>query len=152
MMVRRVSVMAFGLAILAGATTSACSSTSADSSSAASAAPSAAAAASSAVGVVKSQISGFANGLDASGDVTVGSLTTDSSGRSTSQVTVKNSTGKEQSYAVQVNFNDSDGELLDTVVVTVDNVQPGATANAVARSTHSLSGAQTASVGIALRN
>jgi len=94
----------------------------------------------------------FKNGVDAKSDVKVGTTTTDSGGRTTAKVTVTNSTSKSRTYAVQVDFRDQGGNLLDTVVVTINDVAADATENATARSTHKLSGDVTATVARAVRN
>ena len=95
----------------------------------------------------------FKTGVNAKGDVNLDShVTTDSSGRSTAKVTVTNSASSEKSYAVQVDFRDKDGNLLDTVVVTVSDVAAGASKDATARSTRTLSGDVTADVARAVRN
>ena len=94
----------------------------------------------------------FKNGVDAKGDVKlVGGVTTDSGGRSTIKVTVSNSTSRARTYAVQIDFRDKGGNLLDTVVVTVGDVAAGASKGATARSTRTLSGDVTADVARAVR-
>ncbi|WP_442819183.1 FxLYD domain-containing protein [Streptomyces sp. NBC_01236] len=93
------------------------------------------------------------NGVNAKGDVKLDSqVTADSDGRSTVKVTVTNSASSEKSYAVQINFRDPAGNLLDTVVVTVNDVAAGASKDATARSTRTLSGDITADVARAVRN
>jgi hypothetical protein len=91
------------------------------------------------------------NGVDAKDAVKLGTPTTDSAGRSTVEVTVTNSAGSAKSFAVQVEFKDTGGNLLDTVVVTVSDVPAGKSATATARSNRSLSGSVRAAVGTALR-
>ncbi|MFF4354506.1 FxLYD domain-containing protein [Streptomyces sp. NPDC001530] len=94
----------------------------------------------------------FKNGVNAKGDVKLDSeVTTDSGGRSTVKLTVTNSASSEKSYAVQVDFRDEDGNLLDTVVVTLNDVAAGASKDATARSTRTLSGHVTADVARAVR-
>ncbi|MFI6338180.1 hypothetical protein [Streptomyces sp. NPDC050535] len=93
----------------------------------------------------------FKNGVNAKGDVRTGDVGTDSDGRSTTEVTVTNSGSSSRSYAVQVDFRDPSGNLLDTVVVTVDGVAAGATKDATARSNRTLSGDVTAEVSRAVR-
>jgi len=95
----------------------------------------------------------FKNGVNAKGDVKLdGKVSTDSDGRSTAKVTVTNSASSQKSYAVQVDFRDTDGNLLDTVVVTVDDVAAGASKDATARSNRTLSGDVTAAVARAVRH
>ncbi|MFJ5305361.1 hypothetical protein [Streptomyces sp. NPDC088350] len=91
------------------------------------------------------------NGVDAKDAVKLGTPATDSAGRSTVEVTVDNSAGSARSFAVQVEFKDKGGNLLDTVVVTVSDVPAGKSATATARSNRDLSGGVRADVGAALR-
>ncbi|MFJ4831098.1 hypothetical protein ACIP79_14430 [Streptomyces sp. NPDC088747] len=93
----------------------------------------------------------FKSGVDAKGDVRTGDVGTDSAGRSTAGITVTNSGSSSRSYAVQVDFRDPGGNLLDTVVVTVDGVGAGATKDATATSNRTLSGDVTAEVSRAVR-
>ncbi|MGH1555736.1 hypothetical protein ACRAWF_39590 [Streptomyces sp. L7] len=65
------------------------------------------------------------NGVDAKDAVKLGTPTTDSAGRSTVEVTADNEAGSAKSFAVQVEFKDTGGNLLDTVVVTVSDVPAG---------------------------
>jgi hypothetical protein len=99
------------------------------------------------------QFDEFKNGVNAKGDVKVSDVSTDSDGRSTTKVTVTNPTSSSKSYAVQIDFRDqSGGNLLDTAVVTVDDVAAGAAKDATARSNRTLSGEVTAEVARAVRN
>ncbi|MFK4147032.1 hypothetical protein [Streptomyces sp. NPDC004065] len=91
------------------------------------------------------------NGVDARDAVTLGAPATAPDGRTTAEVTVRNTAGSAKSFAVQVEFKNAGGGLLDMVVVTVDDVPAGRTAKGTARSTHKLSGAAKAEVGTALR-
>ena len=90
--------------------------------------------------------------MNAKDDVKVGDVSTDSDGRSTAKVTVTNSASSSKSYAVQIDFRDQSGNLLDTAVVTVDDVAAGAAKDATARSNRTLSGEVTAAVARAVRN
>ncbi|MFI6488283.1 hypothetical protein [Streptomyces sp. NPDC050564] len=93
------------------------------------------------------------NGVNAKGDVKVDPhVTTASDGRATAKVTVTNPASSQKSYAVQVNFRDKSGNLLDTVVVTVSDVAAGASKDATARSNRALSGDVTADVARAVRH
>jgi len=94
----------------------------------------------------------FKNGVDAKDDVRVGKVSTDSDGRSTATVTVTNPASSSKSYAVQIDFRDQGGNLLDTVVVSVDDVPAGAAKDATARSNRTLSGDVGAAVARAVRN
>ncbi|GHD85427.1 FxLYD domain-containing protein [Streptomyces naganishii] len=97
------------------------------------------------------RLDGIKNGIDARDAVTLGAPATDADGRTTVAVTVANKADKAKSFAVQVNFKDAGGNLLDTVVVTVGDVPAGRTGKGTARSTHKLSGDVKPEVGTALR-
>ncbi|WP_077796281.1 hypothetical protein [Streptomyces sp. JHA26] len=79
-------------------------------------------------------------GADVKGDVKAGTPKTGTDGRTAVDVTVHNTADGTKSFAVQVNFTSPDGTLLDTVVVTVDDVPAGRSGSATARSSHDLSG------------
>ncbi|MFJ6937932.1 hypothetical protein [Streptomyces sp. NPDC101132] len=91
------------------------------------------------------------DGVDAKGDVTLGSAATDPDGRTTVKVTVRNTADSAKSFGVQVVFKDGSGKLLDTVVVTVDDVAAGKTGEGTAQSHRKLDGQVTAEVENALR-
>nr|WSY53183.1 hypothetical protein OG999_25690 [Streptomyces sp. NBC_00886] len=91
------------------------------------------------------------NGVDAKDSVKLGTPATDSAGRSTVEVTADNTADSAKSFAVQVEFKDQGGNLLDTVVVTVSDVPAGKSGTATARSHRKLSGSVKAEVGTALR-
>ncbi|MFB9591316.1 MULTISPECIES: hypothetical protein [Streptomyces] len=116
-----------------------------------SAAADAARAAESAAAVAKDKLAGVKDGVDASGQVSLGPVATDAEGRTTVPVTVRNTDGEQKSFAVQVEFKDEGGKLLDTVVVTVTDVAGHGTGTGTARSTHGLSGTVRAETGTALR-
>ncbi|WP_406836979.1 hypothetical protein ACICHK_12765 [Streptomyces sp. AHU1] len=83
----------------------------------------------------------FKNGADAKSEVkTSGTASPGSDGRVTAEVTATNPTSSAKSYVVQVDFRDQSGNLLDTTVVTVDDVPAGGSKNATARSNRSLTG------------
>ncbi|MFB8245241.1 hypothetical protein ACFC5X_09350 [Streptomyces sp. NPDC055952] len=90
------------------------------------------------------------DGADAKGDVKVAAPSVTPGGRARAEVTVTNTDDTARSFAVQVNFTDR-GRVVDTVIVTVDHVQPGESAAATARSTHDLSGGIDAVVARAVR-
>lgn len=140
-------------------TAAACSDGGSASSTASEAASAAASAASRGADVVASataaageKLNNFKNGVNAKSDVELGKPSTDGDGRATVKVTVKNSADSKKSYAIQVNFRDRSGNLLDTVVVTVDDVGAKASKDATARSNRKLSGEVKAEVGQALRH
>ncbi|MFI6373811.1 hypothetical protein [Streptomyces sp. NPDC050546] len=91
------------------------------------------------------------DGIDVKGDAKVGTPTVGSDGRARAEVTVRNTDDSARSFAVQVNFTDAGGGLVDTVIVTVDNVQAGHSATATARGTHDVSGDVRAEVARAVR-
>ncbi|MFD5446853.1 hypothetical protein ACWDTR_01475 [Streptomyces sp. NPDC003470] len=91
------------------------------------------------------------SGADVKADVKAGAPETDSGGRTTAAITVRNTAEDTKSFAVQVNFTDTGNTLLDTVVVTVDDVPAGRSGSATARSSHDLSGDVRAVVARAVR-
>ncbi|MGW1429492.1 hypothetical protein ACWD6K_12850 [Streptomyces sp. NPDC002431] len=121
-------------------------------SAAASAASRGADVAASATAAAGEKLKNFKNGVDATPDVKLSTPDTAADGRTTAEVTVDNSTDATKSYAVQVNFRDPKGKLLDAVVVTVDDVASHTTKKATARSNRKLSGGVKAEVGTALRH
>lgn len=95
----------------------------------------------------------FKNGVDAKDEVKLdGSASADSDGRATVELTVTNPTSSAKSYVVQVDFRDQSGNLLDTTVVTVNDVAGGASKNATARSNRSLTGDVKTGVARAVRH
>nr|WTB30682.1 hypothetical protein OG781_15320 [Streptomyces sp. NBC_00830] len=105
----------------------------------------------SASAAAQEQLQNFKNGVNAGKDVKAGKVT-EQGGRATTKITVTNSTDSAKSYIVQINFRDPSGNLLDSTVVTVDDVQPGTPKDATARSNRTLAGDLTAEVGRALRH
>ncbi|MFJ8716746.1 hypothetical protein ACIRD9_26795 [Streptomyces violaceus] len=91
------------------------------------------------------------DGIDVRGDVKVGPPTVGSDGRALAEVTVDNTADAARSFAVQVDFTDAGNKLIDTVIVTVSNVQTGHSATATARGTHDVSGEIRADVARAVR-
>ncbi|KUJ68523.1 hypothetical protein ACZ90_18215 [Streptomyces albus subsp. albus] len=118
---------------------------------AASAASRAGEAVSDASAAANRQLDKIKGGVDAKGDVKLSDVHLDGDGHATAKVTVSNSTGDKRSYAVEVNFNDKNGDLVDVVVLTVNSVPAGGTKTATAHGRRSLSGQITADVGAALR-
>ncbi|MGW7528348.1 hypothetical protein [Streptomyces sp. NPDC054783] len=90
-------------------------------------------------------------GVNARNEVTLGAVAIDSDGRAAAKVTAKNTAGSAKSFAVQVNFTDKSGNLLDVVVVTLKDVAAGASGEGTARSNRKLNGEVHAAVGTALR-
>ncbi|WP_055489704.1 hypothetical protein [Streptomyces sp. TP-A0356] len=120
-------------------------------SAAASLASQASAALASATAEAARRIDGIKGAVNAKGDVRLGTTATDANGRKAVPVTVTNSTSQARTYTVQVDFHDAGANLLDTVVVTVDNVPAGGSKNATAFSNRVLSGNVTADVARAVR-
>lgn len=133
---------------------------------AASAASSAASAASSAVASLASQgtsalasasaeakrrLDEVKNGIDAKNEVSLGAPASAGDGRITVPVTVHNTAGSAKSFVVQVSLHDNAGKLLDTIVVTVNDVAAGKDGSGTARSNRKLSGPVRAEVARALR-
>ncbi|GLV84342.1 hypothetical protein Slala03_40310 [Streptomyces lavendulae subsp. lavendulae] len=108
-------------------------------------------AAESAAAVAKDKLAEVKDGVNAKEQVTLGPVATDGDGYTTVPVTVRNTDDGKKSFAVQVEFQDEAGNLLDTVVVTVTDVPGKGTGQGTARSTHKLSGTVTARTGTALR-
>ncbi|SHI13997.1 FxLYD domain-containing protein [Streptomyces sp. 3214.6] len=104
----------------------------------------------SAAAEVGRQLDEIKGGVDAKGDVKLGTPGADGA-RSTVEVTVVNSADSTKSFAVQVDFTDSAGNRLDTVLVTVSDVPAGKTGKATARSNRTLSGTVKAKLARAVR-
>lgn len=152
MWTRTLPVVAVVAALAAGATGCSGDSTPSEvASKAASAVQSVGADLNAAADEAKKKLDSVKNGADAKGDVRLGTPSKDSDGHSTVPVTVSNTATDKKSFAVQVNFRDSGGNLLDTVVVTISDVAAGATGQGTARSNRSLSGEIKAETGTALR-
>ncbi|MFF8991524.1 hypothetical protein ACF09H_16585 [Streptomyces sp. NPDC014983] len=90
-------------------------------------------------------------GLSAKDQVSLGTVGFDRDGRATTTVTARNTAASAKSFAVQVNFTDSGGNLLDVVVLTVEHVAAHASGHGTARSNRRLHGEVRAAVGTALR-
>lgn len=95
----------------------------------------------------------FKNGADAKDEVKLdGAASADSDGRATAKVTASNPTDSTRSYVVQVDFRDKSGNLLDTTVVTVNDVPANAAKDATARSNRALTGDVDTTVARAVRH
>ncbi|KRD19033.1 MULTISPECIES: hypothetical protein [unclassified Streptomyces] len=105
---------------------------------------------SSATAEVGRKLDGIEGGVDAKGDVKLGTPTADGD-RSAVEVTVTNSVDSTKSFGVEVDFKDSGGKLLDSVLVTVTDVPAGKSAKAIARSHRALSGEVKAEAARAVR-
>ncbi|MFY1677989.1 MULTISPECIES: hypothetical protein [unclassified Streptomyces] len=91
------------------------------------------------------------DGVDVRRDVSLGDTETGDDGHVTTEVTARNTDDTTRSFAVLVDFTDEDGNLLDTVVVTLDDVSAGESSRATARSTRTLAGEVLADVVQAVR-
>ncbi|MGW5851073.1 hypothetical protein ACWFQ8_24530 [Streptomyces sp. NPDC055254] len=109
-------------------------------------------AAESAAAAAKDRLAEVKDGVDAKDQVSLGAPATDSDGHTTVPVTVRNTDDGTRSFAVQVEFKDEGGGLVDTVVVTVADVPGKGTGQGSARSTRKLSGTVSAETGKALRH
>lgn len=90
-------------------------------------------------------------GIDAKDAVSLADPTADADGRTTVEVTARNTTGSTRSFAAQINFRDENGNLLDATVVTVSDVPAGEAGRSTARSTRDLGGDVRAEVARAVR-
>ncbi|QOV36971.1 hypothetical protein IM697_00385 [Streptomyces ferrugineus] len=120
-------------------------------SSVSSAASKAASAFASATAEAGRQLDDIKGGIDAKDAVRLGDPTTASDGRAEVEVTAANTTDATRSFAVQINFRDENGNLLDATVVTVSDVAAGETGKDTARSTRDLGGDVRAEVARAVR-
>ncbi|MEU6661420.1 hypothetical protein [Streptomyces sp. NPDC046821] len=105
----------------------------------------------SATAKAQQELDRIKGGVNAKGDIALGSVTNDG-GRKSVPVTATNHSGSQASYAVQIDFRDPGGNLLDVVVVTIDNVGNGKSGKGTARSNRDLSGDVTADVARAVRH
>ncbi|MEU2156945.1 hypothetical protein ABZ532_18345 [Streptomyces sp. NPDC019396] len=112
---------------------------------------SAASKASDLIASATAQLSDIQGGLDAKGDVKAGSTENDD-GRAVAEITATNSSSSTADYTIQVNYKDSDGNLLDAVVVSINDVPAGGTKTADARSNRDLSGTPAAEIARAVRH
>ncbi|MFF2775082.1 hypothetical protein ACFVU3_09250 [Streptomyces sp. NPDC058052] len=91
------------------------------------------------------------DGVNASGDVSAGPTSVDGD-RTVATITATNPLDKAADYTVMVTFRDDGGNLLDTVVLTIDAVPASASKSGTARSNRTLGGATTAEIAQALRH
>ncbi|MGW5734855.1 MULTISPECIES: FxLYD domain-containing protein [Streptomyces] len=135
-------------------TTTACSDSDVDKAKdrAASATAKAGEAVSSATEAAASKMAEVKDGVDAKGDVKVDGPTKNEDDRTTAKITVTNSKDKKADYTISVNFRDSDGNLMDTAVLNITDVEPDQQKSGTARSNRSLSGTPKAEIGKALRH
>ncbi|MEU9609812.1 FxLYD domain-containing protein [Streptomyces sp. NPDC048057] len=89
-------------------------------------------------------------GVNAADDVALADQAT-KDGYATVKVTARNTADSTKSFAVQVNYRDASGNLLDAAVVTVSDVPAGQSKDATAQSNRKLSGEVKTEVGTAVR-
>ncbi|MGV9311157.1 FxLYD domain-containing protein [Streptomyces sp. NPDC003691] len=107
-------------------------------------------AAASASASAQKKIDDIKGGTDVKGDVTLAAPAI-KGGRSTVDVTVRNTADSAKSFAVKVDYKDTSGNLLDTVVVTVSDVPAGQSKSTTAESNRDLTGEVKTDVSQALR-
>ncbi|MFJ6727758.1 hypothetical protein ACIQPQ_22965 [Streptomyces sp. NPDC091281] len=100
----------------------------------------------SATAEVGRKLDDIKDGTDAASDVKTGTPKADGD-RSTVEVTATNTDDATRSFAVQVDFTDAGGNLLDTVL----DVGAGGSGTATARSNRDLQGEVKAKIGRAVR-
>jgi hypothetical protein len=116
------------------------------------AAPAVSSALAAASAAASSALAGAASSLDVRSDVTAGPVQTASSGRSTSVVEVKNTSGATADFTVVLTFRDGSGTVLDAVIMNIDKVPAGGTGSGTATSHRDLSGTVKVQVDSALRH
>ncbi|MGQ4414498.1 hypothetical protein ACN6LA_003950 [Streptomyces sp. SAS_269] len=99
----------------------------------------------------RQKLNGVKNGVKAKDDVTLGTPATGNDGKATVKVSAKNTASSAKSFAVQINFTDKNGSLLDVTVVTLKDVAAGSTGDATAQSNRKLTGDVHTVVNAALR-
>jgi hypothetical protein len=109
-------------------------------------------AAASASSAAASAMAAAKGAFDATSDVKAGEVSTDSDGRTSSELTVTNPTSDPHDYTISVSFTDDSDKLLDATVVTVSGVAANGSATATARSNRTLTGATTVKVTGAVRH
>ena len=137
--------------VLAAGLATGCSDDGTASSAASKVASAARSAASEATAAAGRQLDEIKGGIDAKGDVHLGTPSVGGDGRAAVEVTVDNTTGSTKSFAVQIDFTDPGGNTLDAVVMTVSDVAAGKSGTGTARSTRKLSGEVKAKVERAVR-
>ncbi|SED01864.1 hypothetical protein [Streptomyces sp. TLI_105] len=91
------------------------------------------------------------DGVNATGDVRAGATRVDGD-RTVAEITATNPKDKNADYTIMVNFRDTDGNFLDSVVLNIDGVEPGKSKTGTARSNRTLSGGTKAEIAQALRH
>ncbi|MFI1713717.1 hypothetical protein ACIGW4_04875 [Streptomyces sp. NPDC053513] len=91
------------------------------------------------------------DGVNATGDVRAGATRTDGD-RTVAEITATNPKDQNADYTIMVNFRDTDGNFLDSVVLNINDVEPGKSKTGTARSNRTLSGETKAEIAQALRH
>ena len=150
----RIAVAAASCTALLALTVTACSDSDVDKAKdkLASATAEAGEAVASATEAAASKLAEVKDGVNAKGDVKTEGATKSDGDRTTAEITATNGTDKKADYTISVEFRDGDGNLLDTVVLNINDVDPGKSKSGTARSNRSLSGTPKAEIGRALRH
>ncbi|MEU0399232.1 hypothetical protein ABZ318_03110 [Streptomyces sp. NPDC006197] len=91
------------------------------------------------------------DGVNATDDVRAGATRTDGD-RTVAEITATNPKDKNADYTIMVNFRDTEGNFLDSVVLNINDVAPGKSRTGTARSNRTLSGGTKAEIAQALRH
>ncbi|MGA5063524.1 hypothetical protein ACPB9E_07015 [Streptomyces exfoliatus] len=91
------------------------------------------------------------DGVNAGGDVEAGPTSTDGD-RTVAEITATNPKDSAADYTIMVNFRDAEGKFLDSVVLNIGGVEPGASKSGTARSNRTITGATKAEISQALRH
>ncbi|MFF6775547.1 hypothetical protein ACFY8W_18535 [Streptomyces sp. NPDC012637] len=97
------------------------------------------------------QMNEVKDGVNATADVKAGPTSVDGD-RTVAEITATNPKDKTADYTVMVNFRDTEGNLVDAVVLSIDGVEPGKSRTGTARSNRTLSGDTKAEVAQAVRH
>ncbi|MFD0367408.1 hypothetical protein [Streptomyces sp. NPDC059071] len=97
------------------------------------------------------QMDEIKDGVNATADVKAGPTSVDAD-RTVAEITATNPKDKIADYTVMVNFRDTEGNLLDAVVLSIDAVEPGKSRTGTARSNRTLTGETKAEVAQAVRH
>ncbi|MFD8281016.1 hypothetical protein ACFV47_17725 [Streptomyces solisilvae] len=99
----------------------------------------------------QAQLDKIKGGSQARREVKAGRVTHDSAGRALAPLTVTNGGRHTAGYAVEVNFRNASGDLVDAVLLRLTKVPPNKPTRPTARSHRRLTGRITAQVGTAVR-
>ncbi|WMX46182.1 hypothetical protein [Streptomyces roseicoloratus] len=97
------------------------------------------------------QMDEIKDGVNAKADVKAGPTSVDGD-RTVAEITATNPKDKTADYTVMVNFRDTQGNLLDAVVLNIDGVEAGRSRTGTARSNRTLSGDTEAEIAQAVRH